>query len=279
MMAENYCYTRENLLIENMVEQGVFGEITYASGSYLHDCRDLMFNSDGSLAWRGKLRQEFFGNTYPTHSLGPVSRWLGINKTDRYTRTATWGTPCKAAPFFAARNLGEQGPSIADAWNRRDTDSATTLLKTERGVLAEIRVDWSSPRPHHMTRYELQGTKASFTSQEKCHEPLIWIEGHSPTSKTGVAESWEPLEKYYEEYDHPLWRKHIADAQNAGHGGGDYFIMREFASAVREQRAPMVDVYDAVTWSCITPLGMMSIDNNNDTVEVPNFKAPRSAAY
>jgi len=270
MMAENYCYMRENMMIENMVEQGVFGEITFASGAYLHDCRDLMWDKSGDLTWRGRLRQSHYGNTYPTHSLGPVSRWLGINRRDRYISTSTWGLPCLAIPAYAQRNFPSRPEYFGNAtW--KGSDNATTLLKTEKGIIVEIRVDWASPRPHNMHRHELQGTKASFTSQEG--DSLIWIEGRSETSATGIAGAWEPLSKYYDEFEHPLWQKHLVEATKAGHGGGDYFTLLEFAAAVRENRLPMIDVYDAVTWSSITPLSRLSIDQNNNAVEVPDFKA------
>ncbi|MEO6906897.1 MAG: Gfo/Idh/MocA family oxidoreductase, partial [Abditibacteriaceae bacterium] len=275
MMAENYCYMRENMMLENMVQQGVFGEVTFASGAYLHDCRDLMWDKNGNLTWRGKVRTTHYGNTYPTHSLGPVSRWLGINKTDRFISTTTWGTPCRAIPSYAARNWPDRKEyQRDDLWV--SNDNAVTLLKTAKGAVAEIRVDWASPRPHNMVRHELQGTKASFTTQEPCNQSLIWMDGRSETSSTGIAEAWETLEKYYQEFEHPLWKHHMEDAEKAGHGGGDYFVMREFASAVRENRPPYVDVYDAVTWSSITPLGMKSIDENNSTVEMPDFKSGRA---
>ena len=275
MMAENYCYMRENLLLQNMVEQGVFGEITYASGAYLHDCRELMWNADGDLTWRGDLRGKYYGNTYPTHSLGPVSRWLGINKTDRYKTTATWATASRSAGPYAARNLPDRPEySAPDAFP--GNDNAVTMLKTEKDILVEIRVDWASPRPHNMARHELQGTTASFTTQEPGSESLIWIEGRSGASDKGIAGDWELASKYYDEFEHPLWREHLADAEKAGHGGGDFFVLREFASAIKENRAPMIDVYDAVTWSCITPLSMESIDNNNAAIAVPNFKDKRA---
>ncbi|MDF2663988.1 MAG: oxidoreductase domain protein, partial [Paenibacillus sp.] len=41
MMAENYCYIPENQLIGNMVRQGMFGDIYYAEGEYLHSNRHL----------------------------------------------------------------------------------------------------------------------------------------------------------------------------------------------------------------------------------------------
>lgn len=274
MMAENYCYMRENMIVENMARQGVFGEITYASGAYLHDCRNLIWDGNGELTWRGRLRKTYYGNTYPTHSLGPVSRWLGINETDRYVSTATWGSPSRALPDYARRNLPGH-PEYGQSSYWQGNDNAVTMLQTEQGTLVEIRVDWASPRPHNMVRHELQGTKASFTTQEPGHESLIWIADRSATSATGVAEEWEPLSKYSEEFEHPLWKAHFAEAEKAGHGGGDFFTLREFASAVRDKRPPMIDVYDAVTWSSITPLSMKSLDNGSAPVEVPNFKAGR----
>jgi len=104
---------------------------------------------------------------------------------------------------------------------------------------------------------------------------LIWIQDRSPTNKRGIAEQWEPLANYQEEFEHPLWKEHRERAEKAGHGGGDYFILREFAASIAENRLPLIDVYDAVTWSSITPLSAESIAKGNVPVTVPNFKEAR----
>ncbi|MFR5073328.1 MAG: Gfo/Idh/MocA family protein [Bianqueaceae bacterium] len=39
MMLENCCYGRDELMVRNMVEQGVFGEIVHCQGGYHHDLR------------------------------------------------------------------------------------------------------------------------------------------------------------------------------------------------------------------------------------------------
>lgn len=275
MMAENYCYMEPVLQVQNMVEQGVFGELIYASGSYIHDCRALYFTAEGDLTWRGEIRRDVLANTYPTHSLGPVARWLGINRTDFLDTTATWHSRAAAVAHYARRNLAEKsGYGSPDFWKHADT--VTTSIRTERGALIDIRLDWASARPHHMTRYELQGTKASFSWPEGTDgaEPLIWIEGRSPENEKGIAEAWEPLSKYRGEFQHPLWREHRESASHAGHGGGDYFVLKEFASAIREGREPMINVYDAVTWSSITPLSAESIAAGNAPVKFPRFSKP-----
>ncbi|CAN5393712.1 Gfo/Idh/MocA family oxidoreductase [soil metagenome] len=275
MMAENYCYIAAVLQVQNMVEHGVFGDLIYASGSYIHDCRNLYFTNNGELTWRGHLRRELQANSYPTHSLGPVARWLGVNRTDRLMTTATWQSGSHSAAHYARRNQSDRTEYVSpDFWQHADTVSTT--IRTEKGALIDMRLDWCSARPHHMTRYELGGTRASFSWPDGIHaEPLIWIEDRSPTNEQGIAREWEPLAKYREEYEHPLWREHRALAEKAGHGGGDYFILREFCASIREQRLPMIDVYDAVTWSSITPLSQQSIASGNAPVEVPNFKAGR----
>lgn len=276
MMAENYCYTAEALQVLNMVEQGVFGELTYAFGAYLHDCRDLYFTASGDLTWRGKIRREMVASTYPTHSLGPVARWMGINRTDFLESTATWQSKSRSMAVYAKRNFpGHAGYGEDAFWPHPDTTSSS--LRTRNGALIDIRVDWGSARPHQMMRYELQGTKAAFVWPDGISpEPLIWIQDRSPTTETGVAKAWEPLSNYREEFEHPLWREHRQRAEGAGHGGGDFFILREFVAAIAEQRPPMIDVYDAVTWSALTPLSQESIAQGNVPVRVPNFKGPRS---
>lgn len=266
MMAENYCYRREVLMVQNMVEQGMFGEFTFASGAYLHDCRDLYVDTDGRLTWRGERRRRRFGNTYPTHSMGPVCRWLGINRNDFLARMSSYQSPSKAFFHYLKKNWPDR-TEYQEPGYFIGGDTCSSMVQTDSGVVIDIRVDWASARPHDMVRYELQGTKASFLSYEKT--PLIWIEGGGMETKTGVATKWEPLEKYAEEFEHPLWREHGEAARGEGHGGGDYFTLREFALAIREGRPPEIDVHDAIAWSLVHPLSEESIRNGNAAVAFP----------
>ena len=273
MLAENYCFMRDTMMVGEMARRGVFGDLLYASGDYLHDCRDLFFQPTGELTWRGDIHRELHCNTYPTHSMGPVCQWLGINRGDKLKTLGAWGSPALAASSYVARNKGADHQLAAlDAWKL--PNSMLVVFNTEKGVLGEHRLDWASPRPHHMNRYSLQGTRASFTSSADPHEPpLIWIEDRSETSKTGIAGNWEPLWKYADEFEHPFWRESGKQAAAAGHGGGDYFVLREFSDAVKEKRLPMIDVYDSVTWSSVTPLSGQSLAQGGAPVEVPDFKA------
>ena len=65
-----------------------------------------------------------------------------------------------------------------------------------------------------------------------------------------------------------------ADASQAGHGGGEFFILEDFARAVRTGVSP-IDVYDAVTWSSIMPLSAESFARGGAPVAIPDFRRGR----
>src|SRR5699024_8425795 len=56
MLAENYCYIPENICIYNMVRAGLFGDIYYGEGEYLHNVHDLHYDRDGNETWRKKMQ-------------------------------------------------------------------------------------------------------------------------------------------------------------------------------------------------------------------------------
>jgi predicted dehydrogenase len=270
MLAENYTYMRPNMLVRNLVEHGLFGELTYAEGAYIHDCRHLLFDDEARLTWRGELRW-LDGNVYPTHSLGPVAQWLGINRTDSLVETATWTTHSLARRQYAGARFGDDHP-LAGPGHWLGGDSATTLIRTARGAVILLRVDSASPRPHNMTHYVLQGTRAAYVSgRHAAEDPLIWIDGRSPGQSPPDA-AWEPLWRYAEEYEHPRWRERGGEAGQSGHGGGDFFVIEDFVDAIRTGSVPPIDVYDAVTWSAIMPLSLESVAAGGRPVAVPAFR-------
>jgi hypothetical protein len=126
-----------------------------------------------------------------------------------------------------------------------------------------------------MTHYVLQGTHAAYLSaRHRKEDPLIWIDDRSPGQSPGGA-AWESLWEYSAQYEHPRWREWHAQAQQAGHGGGDFFILKDFVDAIRNGTRPPIDVYDAATWSAIMPLSIESVARGNAPVEVPDFTKGR----
>ena len=69
MLLENCCYDRRELMVLNMVRQGLFGEIVHCEGGYCHDLRDEI--SEGEQRRHYRLRNYLARNceNYPTHEL------------------------------------------------------------------------------------------------------------------------------------------------------------------------------------------------------------------
>lgn len=271
MMAENYCFMRPNMMVLNLVQQGLFGEINYAEGAYIHDCRHLRFLLDGKVTWRGEYGVQPSRNGYPTHSLGPVAKWLNIGESNRMTHVSCFATPSQANYHYLKKNYPQH--EILKNRNWIQADSTSTMIQTETGALINLRVDTNSARPHNMVHYHLQGTSASYLSPRHDHEdPILWLENLSPTNAQGQAKDWETLWKYSCRYEHPEWQKNLEIAQVSGHGGGDFFVLKEFSDAIHYKRKPFVDVYDAVEWSCIVPLSEESIRKGGAPIPIPNFR-------
>ena len=257
MLFENYVYTRERMMVYKMAQAGVFGQMYYAECSYIHYIPALQFNSDGSLAWRGEMKANNFGNLYPTHSLGPISKWMGIHEGDRMVSLVSMMSKPAALHDYAVRRFGAD--SKAAQIKFQAGDMCVTLIKTAKGRLITVHYDCLSPRPASIF-YLIQGTEGVYDSREGIHIP-----GKSPGHR------WEPADEYREKYEHEYWRTSAAKAARSGHGGGDYFVLSDFVEMVRQDREPLINVYDSAAWSSVTPLSTESIRRGSVSVEIPDF--------
>ena len=69
----------------------------------------------------------------------------------------------------------------------------------------------------------------------------------------------ELIEKYREEYKHPIWKKYGDIATESGHGGMDYMVLSAFFESVKTGAPVPIDVYDAASWMAISALSEDSI--------------------
>jgi predicted dehydrogenase len=261
MLLENYPYTRTRLMVLNMAHTGVMGEITYGESSYIHDTRNLAFEADGSLAWRGVIGKNHRGDVYPTHAMGPIGLWMGINRGDRLVSIVSMDTGTRSIERYAREKFGESHPAAkAGFFQKRDT--TITLLRSAEEKLIVLRYDPGSNRPAGGWE-ALQGTKGAYDASPGGES--LFLEGRSKGHR------WEPLSRYREEFEHPFWRADGQSAAAAGHDGGDFYVMREFYRALQEDREPPIDVYDGVTWSSILPLSAKCIREGNKALEIPDF--------
>lgn len=130
MMAENCTYMKPNVLVRELVKRGLFGEVYYAEGEYIHDLKEL----NEKTKWRRRWQIGINGITYGTHSLGPILQWMD---GDRVTRVS-----CVGSGHHYTDHRGDR---------YENEDTCVMLAKTERNALIKIRVDMLSSRPQALT--------------------------------------------------------------------------------------------------------------------------------
>ena len=265
MMAENVCYYRTNLMVQNMVQQSVFGELTYAVCGYVHDCKPLISVHDGKGTWRYEWQFERRGNFYPTHAIGPVAWWLDLGRSDRMVSMVSMDSPSLSFQAHLKSDSVPNGhPSREETRGTTLPDLNKTLIKTERGRIIDLWFDVNSSRPHMTTTpFMLQGMNGVYDNDFGRNE-YVYLKDRT--------DGWGSLWDFADEFEHPLWKEHLEDVKNAGHGGADYFTLLEFARSVTEGTPSPIDVYDAADWSAIIPLSQESVLNGSQPVEFPDFR-------
>lgn len=258
MMAENYCYIRDNVLVREMARKGLFGELYYGEGEYLHDVKPLHHNADGSPTWRAYWQVGFNGNGYPTHSLGPVMQWFtAVDPSERVEWVSCIGTGVHTDP------------------EHPQDDTSILAVKLSSGKLVRVRVDMLSNRPHHMTYYALQGTHGVYeASRLDWQRGNVWIGQNPPPGPvTEEHRKWTAIEEY-EDHLPAHWRNPPPEALKAGHGGGDYWVVKDFVDACLRRAEPPVDIYTALEWTATGLCSQISIENQGAAIKIPDFRAP-----
>lgn len=262
MMLENCCYDFFELLTLNMARQGYFGEVIHGEGAYLHDLLDLNFNKDGYYdMWRLRENQGRNGNLYPTHGLGPICQIMNVNRGDKMEYLSSTSSD-DYMMYEKAKELAAKD-SFFDEFvtdNYRGNVN-TTSIKTTNGRSIMIQHDVTSHRPYSRIHL-VQGTKAI---ARKWPLPGKIAQGHHWFDKAEM----KALE---EEYTPEIVKKVGAMAKKiGGHGGMDFMMRWRLIDCLRNGLPLDQDVYDAASWSVITPLSEMSVANNSQAVEIPDF--------
>lgn len=262
MMLENCCYDFFELLILNMVRQGLFGEIVHVEGGYIHDQLEMNFKKNlTSGMWRLKESQHRKGNLYPTHGLGPLCQVLNVNRGDRMAYLTSTSTD----DFMMGKKAAELARQ--DEWYREfDTNSYrgnmnTSVIRSERGKTIMLQYDITSPRPY--SRLQLvSGTKGMSL---KYPEPPRIALGDEWLSEEKMKEVWE---KYT-----PEIVRRVGDMAKkvGGHGGMDFLMDWRLIDCLRNGLPLEQDVYDAACWSSIVPLSEWSVANGSAPILVPDF--------
>ena len=247
MMAENYTYTRPCILVREMAARGEFGTPYYAEGEYLHELKEL----NEVTKWRRKWQTGINGVTYGTHSLGPILQWMPGDRVESVT--------CAGSGHHYKDPRDDEYEA---------EDSSVMLCKMRSGGLVKIRVDMISDRPHAMQNYQLQGTDGCFESARgHGDKPAVWLR-----SKSEKPDTWQDLDALADEFLPDWYKDGMEAAQKAGHGGGDYFEILDFADSVTDKRPCPIGIHEAMDMTLPGLVSQLSIAKGSEWMDVPDSR-------
>ena len=256
IMAENYCYSRPMLIVENLVKEGLFGEIYYAESDYLKDFQEYHPNFPNIGGWRQKVYFGRKGDTYITHSLGPL---LHLMK-EKVVKVSAMGA-------------GNHFDMEAD-------DTCVLLLETEKGHVIRLRSSFVSPRPDNVTYYGLQGMNGCYQAPQgpkdfhKIYFPEFCKAGgwNNPGQWRNLYDLKDHIPEKWREYWNPYdYDNQLDNDTYELYDSGLRYMLEEFADCILQGKESPVSFADAANWTAAGILSEASVTQGSRTIEIPTF--------
>ena len=244
MLAENYPFMLFNQEMRRICKNGHLGKVLYAEGEYNHP-----FDMDDKEQhkalrpypshWRNYLPRTY----YVTHSLAPLMYITGAFPK-RVTALPVF------APFDEFQTCGNMvGDRAVIITSLNDDDSV-------------FRFTGCAAFGAHGNSYRVCGTNGQIEN----------IRGMSDKVSLRFND-WQIPEGFEESsvYE-PDWDSFSEDnVENAGHGGGDFFVIKEFFDCIRQNKKPEFDVYFATTCASVAILSHRSMLEKGVPYDIPDF--------
>lgn len=259
-MLENCCYGYNETLVLRMAQQNQFGDLLWGEGAYLHDLRQELFSNAGEGLWRRTEHTLRNGNLYPTHGLGPVANYMGINRGDSFSHIVSMSSIERGLSEYRKEHVPAGDPKWSERY--KEGDFNISLIKTTKGRTITVKHDTSNPIVYSRVN-TIAGTKGLFMD----YPPRIYFDGQAG------GEDWTTLDNF-KSFEHPLWQKMGDIAKKlGGHGGMDFIMLYRLLERFRNGEAPDMDVYDAALWSSVGPLSINSVSQGSAPQNFPEFLA------
>ena len=270
MQLENCVYDFFELTTLNMAQQGLFGEVLHVEGSYIHNLEE--FWGEYWNNWRLDYNNEFRGDVYATHGLGPACQLLDIHRGDRMKTLVAMDTKAVTGP-----ELGKRYGLANDSIEFQNGDHTMTFIRTENGKTILIQHDVMNPRPYSRM-YQLTGTDGfanKYPIEQYCLRPDQVDAKEVPNHENlnmHAAVPEDVKKALMQKYKHPIHQELEETAKKVGgHGGMDYIMDYRLVYCLRNGLPLDMDVYDLAEWCCMAELTRLSIENGNAPVAVPDF--------
>jgi predicted dehydrogenase len=244
MFAENYPYMPFTREMRRRYQAGDIGEVRYAEAEYLDEPADLAWFVNDRAHWRARLPATY----YCTHSLAPV--------------TAITATRPVQVSGFVAPTAG--GPEALERARRGRGWAALLVVRLDNGAVFKSLHGFLEAGQQAWVRiHGDRGLMENLRHGDTRTLRVVWdvAAGEDGRRAEEAFLPWPP--------EFPA-----TDADPLGDGVAEILMLRDFASAVRDQKAPGQDVYFGVELSITGVQAMRSSLAGSLPVEVPDLRRP-----
>jgi len=233
MFAENCNYWYFVGKWRELVAAGRLGKPTYAEAEYVHDCRGIMRDPKGNLAWRASMPPIY----YCTHSLGPILSIIN----DRCISAVGMNTGVNVAPDLGA------------------IDMEVGLFQAEKGAVIKILCGFSVERKPALHYYSIYGTGGCLESVRGTDRFAAYLKDEGASGMTQL-----PYGR-----NHP---QAPGSAAIGGHGTCEYFMVNAFIESILNNTKPPIDVYEGLDYSLPGLCAHISSQQGGKLIDIPDFR-------
>ena len=164
--------------------------------------------------------------------LGPVANMIDINRGNRLPALSSVSTKAMGCTRYIVNNPkgGENHPNAKVKFRR--VDIVTTQIQTANGQTIVLTHDTLIPAPTALASgYRYRQALAELT-------PVWFRRGLCLCGRQRADRMQDNSKKWFDEYDHPLWKGFSKEAEGAGHGGMDFFVDNAFIRCIKRDAVP-----------------------------------------
>lgn len=266
MFLENCCFGRREMMVKNMVEQGLFGKIVHCSGGYMHDLRNEIAFGKENRHYRLDNYKKRNCENYPTHELGPIADILGINRGNRFLTLSSTASKSEGLKAYIAKKKPDDKELAGTDFAQGDV--VTTVIKCAGGETVTLTLNTTLPR-FYSRGFTVLGTAGMY---EEATDSVFLDRDED----IGREFSWRGsclgnAKEYEADYEHPVWKKYIEDGVTGTHDGMDWLEFKTFFDDLRAGNPMKLDVYDAASLMVVSALSEQSVALAGAPVAFPDF--------
>jgi len=256
MMAETSYYQQPTISARKFFKEGDFGNIFSTESEYHHPGLEELWFEKGKPTWRHGLPPMH----YPTHCTSHLISITG----ERLTEVSCLG-------------WGDDDPMIRNNPYDNPFWNETAFFKTDKGNPFRVQIYWKGAHAGG-ERAQWYGDKMSFFFPNPNGLGAVVVHSGKLTEKDDGG--YERQRSEITRYEQPMWWKTDLLPKplrhNSGHQGSHTFLTHEFIDALVHERRPLIDVYEAVSYTAPGIVAHQSSLKGGERLKIPDFGKARA---